>query len=68
MKTVIIKDMDGNSSQAYIPESQEDIQNQMTKDRRANLKEHLYLAFLLLGVISFSVGIYISIKRLKTQP
>lgn len=67
MKTIIIKDADGKTTTESIPESHDDIKKQIAKDRLATLREHLYLAFLLLGVVSFSVGIYISIKRLKSE-
>jgi hypothetical protein len=65
MKNVIIKQADGNQYPAFIPENEEDLQTQITKNKRQNLKEHLYLGFLMLGIASFSIGIYISLKRLN---
>jgi len=67
MKTIILKDADGNTTMEKIPENQDEINKQVAKDRLTNLKEHLYMSFLLLGVISFSIGIYISLKRLKSE-
>ena len=67
MKTIIVKDADGNTTTERISETQDEINKLAQKDKITNLKEHLYLAFLLLGVISFSVGIYISLKRLKSE-
>jgi hypothetical protein len=67
MKTIIIKDADGKTTMENIPENQDEINKQAQKDKITNLREHLYLAFLMLGVVSFSVGIYISLKRLKSE-
>jgi hypothetical protein len=67
MKTIIVKDADGRTTTESVPENQDEINKQAQKDKIANLREHLYLAFLMLGVISFSVGIYISLKRLKSE-
>jgi hypothetical protein len=65
MKNVIIRDGDGKETPAFIPETQEDLQTQISKNKKQNLKEHLYLGFLMLGIVSFSIGIYISVLRLK---
>jgi hypothetical protein len=65
MRNVIIKDNDGKETPAFIPETSEDLQAQISRNKKQNLKEHLYLGFLMLGIVSFGIGIYISVLRLK---
>ena len=31
------------------------------------LTQHLYLTYLIVGIVAFSVGIYVSYKRLKNE-
>lgn len=65
MKKVVIHDEEGNKIQGFIPETTDDLQKQITKNKLQNFREHLYMAFLALGILSFSIGIYISVKRLN---
>lgn len=65
MKKVVIIDEKGNSSNGFVAENNESIQEQLVKDRKANIKEHLYMGYLIIGTIAFTLGILISIKRLN---
>ena len=65
MKKVKIVDDNGNTSNAIISEGEQDIKNQLAIDRKATLREHLYMGYLIIGTIAFSLGILISIKRLN---
>lgn len=65
MKRVQIKDESGKTTEAFIPENNEDLQKQVADDRRQNLKEHLYMGYLMIGTIAFSLGILISLRRLN---
>jgi hypothetical protein len=67
MKRVEIKDENGKVSNAFIPESNEELQKQLAEDRKQTLKEHLYMGYLMIGTIAFSLGILISLRRLKGQ-
>jgi hypothetical protein len=65
MRRITITDDTGKLSNAFVAETSEDIQSQIDKDRKANLKEHLYMGYLIIGTIAFTLGILISIKRLN---
>jgi hypothetical protein len=65
VKKVVIIDEKGNSSNGFVAENNESIQEQLVKDRKANIKEHLYMGYLIIGTIAFTLGILISIKRLN---
>ena len=65
MRNVIIKENDGKENHAFITESNEELQAQISRNKKQNFKEHLYLGFLMLGIVSFGIGIYISVLRLK---
>jgi hypothetical protein len=65
MRRIIIKDESGKDYDAFVPESDEDLQKQVTNNKKQNLKEHLYMGYLIIGTIAFTLGILISIKRLN---
>jgi hypothetical protein len=65
MRRITITDDTGKLSDAFVAENSEDIQSQIDKDRKANIKEHLYMGYLIIGTIAFTLGIFISIKRLN---
>jgi len=65
MKRVKITEDNGKSSDAFIPETNEELEKQMTIDRKQNFKEHLYMGYLIIGTIAFTLGILISLKRLN---
>ena len=67
MKTLKLVDADGLQQTAYLAENQDDIKSQLDKDRKQNLKEHLYIGYLIIGTIAFTLGILISLKRLKSK-
>ena len=67
MKRVEIKDENGRVSNAFIPESNDELKKQLNEDRKQTLKEHLYIGYLMIGTIAFSLGILISLRRLKGQ-
>ena len=64
MRKIVIQD--GNQSyDAYIPENQDEIEKQILNYKKQNLKEHLYIGYLLIGTVAFTLGILISLKRLN---
>ena len=65
MKTIKIVDEKGNQSVAYVPDNEAEFQQQVLKDKKQNIKEHLYMGYLIIGTIAFTLGILISIKRLN---
>ena len=65
MKRITIVDNTGKDFEAFIPENSEDLQKQIADDRKQNLKEHLYMGYLIVGTIAFTLGILISLKRLN---
>ena len=65
MRRVLIKEMDGKESEAFIPENADELQIQLANSTKQKFKEHIYMAFLTLGVISFSLGIFMSFKRIN---
>jgi hypothetical protein len=67
MKKVKIIDESGNTSHAVMSEADKDLKKELEKEKKANLKEHLYMGYLIIGTIAFTLGILISIKRLKDK-
>lgn len=65
MKRITLVDIDGKKSDAFVPESSEDLQKQISDDKKQNLKEHLYMGYLIVGTIAFTLGILISLRRLN---
>ncbi len=65
MKTIKIIDEKGNESLAYTPENESEFREQVSKDKKQNIKEHLYMGYLIVGTIAFTLGILISLKRLN---
>ena len=59
--------MDGNTTTAYAPETTDELKKQIDTDKKQNLKEHLYMGYLIIGTIAFTLGILISIKRLNAK-
>lgn len=65
MRNIKIVDNTGKQFEAFVPESTEELQKQVTDNKKQNLKEHLYMGYLIIGTIAFSLGIFISLKRLN---
>jgi hypothetical protein len=65
VKTIKIIDGNGNQSVAYTPENESEFKEQVVKDKKQNIKEHLYMGYLIVGTIAFTLGILISLKRLN---
>jgi hypothetical protein len=65
VRRLTIKDESGKTFEAFSPESNEELEKQLDKDRKQNIKEHLYMGYLIIGTIAFTLGILISIKRLN---
>lgn len=65
MKKVVINDSNGNSQDAYIAEKDDDVKSLIANDRRQTMKEHLYMGYLVVGTIAFTLGILISLRRLN---
>lgn len=65
MRKIILKDADGNTTTAYAPETNEELEKDIQANKKQNLKEHLYMGYLIIGTLAFTLGILISIKRLK---
>jgi hypothetical protein len=65
MKQIKIIDNSGKNYDAFVPESTEEMQKQISDNKKQNLKEHLYMGYLIIGTLAFSLGILISFKRLN---
>lgn len=65
MRKIVLFDESGNKFEGFTPEEEKDLKEQVTNDRKQNLKEHLYMGYLIVGTIAFTLGILISIKRLN---
>jgi hypothetical protein len=67
MRKIIIRESNGQTYDAFVPENEEDVRLQIAKDKKQNLKEHLYMGYLIIGTLAFTLGILISLKRLKGE-
>ena len=65
MRKIILKDADGNTTTAYAPETNDELEKDIQANKKQNLKEHLYMGYLIIGTLAFTLGILISIKRLN---
>lgn len=65
MRKIILKDSEGNTTTAYSPETNEELERDIVANKKQNLKEHLYMGYLIVGTLAFTLGILISIKRLN---
>lgn len=65
MRKIILYDEGGKKYDAFTPEEEKDLKSQVADDRKQNLKEHLYMGYLIVGTIAFTLGILISLKRLN---
>lgn len=64
MKKITI--VDGNRQyEAFTPEEDKELRDVVNNDRKQNLKEHLYMGYLIVGTIAFTLGILISLRRLN---
>jgi len=57
--------MDGNSETAYMSDNEKELKTELANQKKQNLKEHLYMGYLIVGTIAFTLGIMISLKRLN---
>lgn len=64
MKRVTIID-NTKKYDAFVPEEEKELEKVVDADRKQNLKEHLYMGYLIIGTIAFTLGILISIRRLN---
>jgi len=67
MRRILIREMDGKDYEAFIPENPEELQTQLYNDKKQKFKEHLYITFLTLGVVSFGIGIFLSLRRINAN-
>lgn len=65
MRKIILKDNDGNTTTAYAPETNEELKKDIETEKKQNIKEHLYMGYLIVGTLAFTLGILISLKRLN---
>jgi hypothetical protein len=65
MRKIILKDAEGKTTTAYAPETNEELEAEILANKKQNLKEHLYMGYLIVGTLAFTLGIYISIKRIN---
>jgi hypothetical protein len=65
MKRITIVDEGGKSSNAFVSDEAAEIKADVAAEKKSNLKEHLYMGYLIVGTIAFTLGILISIKRLN---
>ena len=65
MRKIILKDSEGNTTIAYAPETNEELEKEIVTNKKQNIKEHLYMGYLIVGTLAFTLGILISLKRLN---
>lgn len=65
MRKIILKDSEGNTTIAYAPETNEELEKEILDNKKQNIKEHLYMGYLIVGTLAFTLGIYISLKRIN---
>ena len=65
MRKIILKDNEGNTTTAYAPETNEELEKDIVANKKQNIKEHLYMSYLIVGTLAFTLGILISLKRLN---
>lgn len=65
MKRILIQENSGRSYDAFVPENDDDLKKQVADDKKQNLREHLYMGYLIVGTIAFTLGILISLRRLN---
>lgn len=51
--------------EAFTPEEEGEMKRIVDNDRKQNMKEHLYMGYLIVGTIAFTLGILISLRRLN---
>jgi hypothetical protein len=51
--------------EAFTPEAESEMKRIVDTDRKQNMREHLYMGYLIVGTIAFTLGILISLKRLN---
>jgi|LakMenEpi03Aug12_release.lakeMendotaPanAssembly.Ray.scaffolds.fasta_scaffold4728021_1 hypothetical protein len=47
-------------------ESEDEAEKKVKNEKKQNFKENLYIGYLILGTITFVLGIYISYKKIKS--
>jgi len=67
MQKIIFIDETGAPHNGYIDQTGDSSNSTdlIKDDRKNNLKEHLYITYLVFGTLAFAFGIYISVRRLK---
>lgn len=65
MRKILLKDSEGNTTTAYAPETNEELERDIEANKKQNIKEHLYMGYLIVGTLAFTLGIFISLKRLN---
>ncbi len=65
MRKIVLKDNEGNTTTAYAPETNEELKKEIETEKKQNIKEHLYMGYLIVGTLAFTLGILISLKRLN---
>jgi hypothetical protein len=65
VRKIILKDSEGNTTIAYAPETNEELEKEILDNKKQNIKEHLYMGYLIVGTLAFTLGIYISLKRIN---
>lgn len=64
MRKIIFKE-DNGTEQSYVPEQDTELKQQLATYKKENFKEHLYMGYLIVGTLAFTLGIIISLKRLN---
>lgn len=65
MKRVTILDEAGNKQNALIAENNDEVKHIVMTEKKAIFRENLYIGYLIIGTIAFSLGILITLKRLN---
>lgn len=65
MRRVQIVDETGKAQSALIAENNDEVKHVVMTEKKAIFKENLYIGYLIIGTVAFSLGILITLKRLN---
>lgn len=65
MRRVTILDENGTKQSAIIAENSDEVKHVVMTEKKAIFKENLYIGYLVIGTIAFTLGILITLKRLN---
>lgn len=65
VQKITVIDANGNTLAGYIPDAVDNVKD-IQSEKRNNIKEHLYIAYLMFGTFAFALTVYFSLKRVNS--